>query len=374
MSLSSSPMTSKTRSPSVSLDVGELLEQALEDGPLDSVRRDEIEDIVFGLLADPVDAPHALLKPVGVPGQVVVDHQVAELEIDAFARGLGRDADLLLRWNSICLAARSGAIPPWICVRVTPLPSFFRRWSSVSRCSVKINSFPRPSFSSAKTSARHCPNTSAVRRACSPLRRRLPRRPAPRADRAPSSSVRIVSSVSATTTPSTAVFSLSSVASSGSCSESTSAISRYSASLRGSLVRWKGLDLADTLLDPGRAFDERGADRPQARREPALEHGACQGDRVSALAARLPKELLDVFGDRFIQLELRWAQLELLTQHFARDEQSRALLVAQILLLTAQEVGTVLLRYLLGRKLADGELVGVQQACRKHWKRDGSPE
>ena len=34
-------------------------------------------------LTDAMDAPHALLKPVGVPRDVVIDHEVAELEVDA---------------------------------------------------------------------------------------------------------------------------------------------------------------------------------------------------------------------------------------------------------------------------------------------------
>ena len=45
-------------------------------------------------LADTVDAPKALLQPRGVPRQVVVDKQMAELQVDAFARGLGGNADL----------------------------------------------------------------------------------------------------------------------------------------------------------------------------------------------------------------------------------------------------------------------------------------
>ena len=45
-------------------------------------------------LADPVDPAHALLQPNRVPRQVVVDHQVAELEVDPLAGGLGCDADL----------------------------------------------------------------------------------------------------------------------------------------------------------------------------------------------------------------------------------------------------------------------------------------
>ena len=45
-------------------------------------------------LADAVDAAEALFQAVGVPGQVVVDHQVGALEVDAFAGGVGGDQDL----------------------------------------------------------------------------------------------------------------------------------------------------------------------------------------------------------------------------------------------------------------------------------------
>ena len=55
---------------------------------------DEVEDVDVVLLSDAVDAAHALLEPDGVPRHVVVDHQVAELEVDALAGRLGRDADL----------------------------------------------------------------------------------------------------------------------------------------------------------------------------------------------------------------------------------------------------------------------------------------
>ena len=50
----------------------------------------------FGL-ANPVDAAEALLQPVRVPGQVVVDHQVGALQVDAFARGVGCQEHLHLR-------------------------------------------------------------------------------------------------------------------------------------------------------------------------------------------------------------------------------------------------------------------------------------
>ena len=47
-------------------------------------------------LSDAVDASHPLLKADGIPGQVVVDHQVAELQVDSLAGRLGGDAHLSL--------------------------------------------------------------------------------------------------------------------------------------------------------------------------------------------------------------------------------------------------------------------------------------
>ena len=50
----------------------------------------------FGL-ADAVDAAEALLDPVGVPRQVVVDHQVGALKIDALAGSVRGKQHLYLR-------------------------------------------------------------------------------------------------------------------------------------------------------------------------------------------------------------------------------------------------------------------------------------
>ena len=49
----------------------------------------------FGL-ADAVDAAEALLEAVGIPRQVVVDHQVRALEVDALARGIRGEQHLHL--------------------------------------------------------------------------------------------------------------------------------------------------------------------------------------------------------------------------------------------------------------------------------------
>src|SRR6266540_2166014 len=42
-------------------------------------------------LADAMDSPKPLLDPVRIPGQVVVDHQVRTLEVDALAGRVSRD-------------------------------------------------------------------------------------------------------------------------------------------------------------------------------------------------------------------------------------------------------------------------------------------
>ena len=46
----------------------------------------------FGL-ADAVNAAETLFQTVGVPGKVVVHHQVGALQVDAFAGGVGGDQD-----------------------------------------------------------------------------------------------------------------------------------------------------------------------------------------------------------------------------------------------------------------------------------------
>ena len=78
----------------VFLDLLEPLEELLEHAAFAGVGGDEVEDEAVLLLAVAVDAAHALLQADGVPGDVVVDHEPAELEVDAFARRLGGHQDL----------------------------------------------------------------------------------------------------------------------------------------------------------------------------------------------------------------------------------------------------------------------------------------
>jgi hypothetical protein len=72
----------------------ELLEQAVVDVAFAGLVGDEVPEVADLGLADAVDAAEALLEPVGVPRQVVVDHQVRALEVDAFAGGVGGEQHL----------------------------------------------------------------------------------------------------------------------------------------------------------------------------------------------------------------------------------------------------------------------------------------
>ena len=57
---------------------------------------DEVEGVAVVALADAVDATQALFQASRVPRHVVIDHQVAELEVDAFASRLCGHAYLSL--------------------------------------------------------------------------------------------------------------------------------------------------------------------------------------------------------------------------------------------------------------------------------------
>ena len=72
----------------------ELLQQSGEDLALAGVGGDEVPQAADLLLADAVDAAETLLDAVGVPRQVVVDHQVRGLKVEALAGGVGGEQDL----------------------------------------------------------------------------------------------------------------------------------------------------------------------------------------------------------------------------------------------------------------------------------------
>ena len=70
------------------------LKYLLHDPAFPRIGRNEIQDQTVLLLAVTVDAAHALFKPDKIPGNIVIDHQPAELKVDAFAGGFGGDKHL----------------------------------------------------------------------------------------------------------------------------------------------------------------------------------------------------------------------------------------------------------------------------------------
>jgi hypothetical protein len=57
---------------------------------------DEIPKMAYLRLANPMDAPEPLLDAIRVPGQIVVHHQVGALQVDPFARRVGRQQDFYI--------------------------------------------------------------------------------------------------------------------------------------------------------------------------------------------------------------------------------------------------------------------------------------
>ena len=72
----------------------QLLQQAEIDIAFAGFLGDEIPKVADLSLTDTVDTAKPLFEAIGVPRQVVIDHQIRSLEVDAFARGIGRYQDL----------------------------------------------------------------------------------------------------------------------------------------------------------------------------------------------------------------------------------------------------------------------------------------
>ncbi len=69
----------------------EFAEQALEHLALTGVRCDEIPQMTDLGLTNAMNASEALLKSIGIPRQIVIDHEMRTLQIDALARSIGCD-------------------------------------------------------------------------------------------------------------------------------------------------------------------------------------------------------------------------------------------------------------------------------------------
>jgi hypothetical protein len=72
----------------------ELFQESFQDVAFAGFRIEHIEDEAFAGLAVTVDPAHALLEAVGIPGEVVVDHEAAELEVQTLAGRFGCYHDL----------------------------------------------------------------------------------------------------------------------------------------------------------------------------------------------------------------------------------------------------------------------------------------
>ncbi len=62
--------------------------------PFQCLLRHQIPEMTHLALPDAMDAPETLFEPVRIPRQVVIDHEVRALQVDPFARGIGRKQDL----------------------------------------------------------------------------------------------------------------------------------------------------------------------------------------------------------------------------------------------------------------------------------------
>ena len=71
----------------------QLFKEAEVNVTLAGVMGNEIPEVADLALADAVNPSKSLFEPVGVPGQIVIDHEVRTLEVDPFSGGVGRQED-----------------------------------------------------------------------------------------------------------------------------------------------------------------------------------------------------------------------------------------------------------------------------------------
>ena len=105
----------------------DLQQQPREDLALAGVVGDEVPQAADLALADAVDPAEALLDPVRVPRQVVVDHQVRDLEVQALARRrrwrAGPGTSGLCVNSSVIWRRSARRTPPWIALTASGRPS-----------------------------------------------------------------------------------------------------------------------------------------------------------------------------------------------------------------------------------------------------------
>ena len=75
----------------------DLLEEPFEHLAFARFVCDQVPEVTDLTLPDAMDSPETLFDAIWVPGQVVVDHEVGPLQVDAFAGSVGGDQDLYSR-------------------------------------------------------------------------------------------------------------------------------------------------------------------------------------------------------------------------------------------------------------------------------------
>src|SRR5262249_53366337 len=75
-------------------DFLELIKQTLQHAPLDGIGSHKIEDQTIALLAIAVNTTHTLLKPIRIPGNVIVEQDMAALQVNPFTSRLSGHQDL----------------------------------------------------------------------------------------------------------------------------------------------------------------------------------------------------------------------------------------------------------------------------------------
>ena len=342
--------------------------QPFEQLPLDRVGGAEVEDVAVVLLADPVHPAHPLLEPHRVPRQVVVDHQVAELEVDPLPGCFGGDADLLVQaevlLDLLAFRGRDAAVDR--ADRVAPLAQVVLK---VGQGVTVLGEDQQPAaavFQLAQLGllqaglergelafGAHLPDPVGVADQLPQLGHLGPQRlDLLRAGHSGGELVLgpLVNVVVADLRVTVGVV----------------ADLRHAPELRQPPAAFGGghpLQLIGTVREPLGPLRQRGADRAQARGKTALQHRARECDGRPAAACRRRAEVrVDVAGDRVVQLLLGRRELERLGLDVTRHEELVALLVDQVLLLPPQEVRITVLRDLPFHQVRRRELVWVQQA------------
>ena len=119
--------------------------QSLEYPAFACVLRDKVEDETIFLLTVAMDTANPLFKPHRVPGNVKVDHQPAELQVDPFTGGFGCDkhlcrfAEFTLCINASprCIAVSDLQSAVNLSQREAPFPQL-TEWSLISPIASKV--------------------------------------------------------------------------------------------------------------------------------------------------------------------------------------------------------------------------------------------